>query len=40
MTDTLKWDWVERVTYLMVVMLFFAKFFVLEEGREWQRRVG
>ncbi|HDY7838387.1 TPA: cytochrome b/b6 domain-containing protein [Vibrio vulnificus] len=40
MTNTFKWDWVVRATHWTVAVLFFANFFVLEEGSEWHRWAG
>ncbi|AMG10374.1 cytochrome b/b6 domain-containing protein [Vibrio vulnificus] len=40
MTNTFKWDWVVRATHWTVVVLFFANFFVLEEGSEWHHWAG
>ncbi|EJU9787043.1 TPA: cytochrome b [Vibrio vulnificus] len=40
MTNTFKWDWVVRVTHWTVAVLFFANFFVLEEGSEWHHWAG
>ncbi|EGQ9783419.1 cytochrome b/b6 domain-containing protein [Vibrio vulnificus] len=40
MTNTFKWDWVVRATHWTVAVLFFANFFVLEEGSEWHHWAG